>query len=348
MKNGIFLAACTVLTGLITSVTLAQAPNNNGQPLGLAQENPQQQPQQQFARQGLPQQQQPAGIMPPPFQITAAEAQYIDKILAYWEFRSKKVHHYEANFQRWEYDSVFGPPSPQVYKTYSEGMIKYEQPDKGLFQVNVIKHYVPPKDDKPAGYEPRPAEVNDHWVCDGESIFEFDVPAKQLKVWPLPPEQKGQAITNGPLPFLFGANKEEIKSRFYLRVAPNQGNAQDEYWLEAWPKRTTDAAEYRFISILIDQKEFLPFAIEVYDRNFNPEPKQGEKPNFSRTVYKFNDRKTYEEGGLTANLQQMFKRSFYQPQLPAGWQRVVQQGPGNAMGGNVPANAGRPQQQMPR
>ncbi len=347
MKNGIFLAVCTVLVGLVTSVTFAQGPNNNnGQPLGLAQNNPQQQPpQQQFA------QQQPLGIMPAPFQITAAEAQYIDKILAYWEFRSKKVHHYEANFQRWEYDSVFGPPNPQIYKTYSEGIIKYEQPDKGLFQVNLTKHYVPPTDSQPAEYKPRPSEVNEHWVCDGESIFEFDVPAKQLKVWPLPPEQKGQAITNGPLPFLFGANKEDIKSRFYLRVAPDQGSAKDEYWLEAWPKRPADAAEYRFISILIDQKEFLPFAIEVYDRNFNPQPnKADEKPNFSRTVYKFTDRKTYEEGGLTAKLQQMFKRSFYQPQLPSSdWQRVVQQAPGNAgPGGNVPANAVRPQQQIPR
>ena len=349
MKNGIFLAACMVFTGLVTSVTYAQAPNNNfGQPLGLAPNNPQQQqPQQQVMQPGA--QQQPMGIMPPPFQIAAAEEEYIDKILTFWEFRSKKVHHYEANFQRWEYDSVFGPPNPQIYKTYSEGIIKYEQPDKGLFQVDVIKHYVPPRDNKPAEYQDRPKEVNEHWVCDGESIFEFDVPAKQLKVWPLPPEQKGQAITNGPLPFLFGANKEEIKSRFYLRVAPNQGNAKDEYWLEAWPKRPADAAEYRFISILIDQKEFLPFAIEVYDRNFNPEAKAPEKPNFSRTVYKFTDRKTYEEGGLTANLQQMFKRSFYQPQLPSGWQRVVQSNVGNGMqGGNVPANAGRPQQQIPR
>ena len=283
--------------------------------------------------------------MPPPFQISAGEAQHIDQILAFWEFRSKKVHHYEANFERWEYDSVFGPANPDIWKTYSTGEIKYEQPDKGMFQIAETKHYVVPKDGGQAKYEARPNQVNEHWVCDGKSIFEYDEAAKQLKIWPLPPEQQGQAITNGPLPFLFGAKKDDIKSRFYLRISPHQKKTDKEYWLEAWPKRPQDAAEYRFISILIDAEEFLPYAIEVYDRNFNPQPQDNQRPNFSRTVYRFNNRKTYEEGGLTAGLQQMFKRSFYQPELPSGWQRVVQnQNPG----GQVPANAGRPQQQMPR
>ncbi|GAA4433581.1 TIGR03009 domain-containing protein [Bremerella cremea] len=349
MKNGLFLAACMVFAGLVSNVGFAQAPNNYGQPLGLAQngQQPQAQPQPGMvvgaAGAGQPQ------MMPAPFQINAQEEQYIDGILAYWEFRSSKVHHYEANFKRWEYDSVFGPPNKDTFKSISEGVVKYEKPDKGLFQVTSIKHYAAPKDGQPADYVLRPAEVNEHWVCDGKSIFEFDVPAKQLKIWPIPPEQQGQAITNGPLPFLFGAKKDEIKSRFYLRVSPHQTNNPNEYWLEAWPKRAQDAADYRYISILIDRAEFLPFAIEVFDRNYNPDAQPPNMPNYSRTVYMFDNRKTYEEGGISDNLRQMFSRSFYQPQLPSGWQRVVQQtGGGMAQPGQVPANAVRPGQGMPR
>jgi len=349
MKNGIFLAACMALVGLVSSNSFAQAQRGNGQPLGLAQNGQQVNPQQNL-QPGMVGGQAQAGqgqMMPAPFQVTPQEQKYIDDILQFWEFRSKKVNHYEANFERWEYDSVFGPAD--THKTYSKGTIKYEQPDKGLFKVESIQHYTPPKEaGKPATYEFRPSEVLEHWVCDGASIFEFDMAAKQLKIWPLPPEQQGQAITNGPLPFLFGAKKEEIKERFYLRVSPYQGNNQNEYWLEAWPKRPQDAAEYRYIDILIDREEFLPFAISVFDRNYNPNAKPPNMPNYSRTVYQFSDRKTYEEGGLTAGLQAMFKRSFYQPQLPSGWQRVVQQTPGAQQPGQGPANAGRPNQAIPR
>ncbi|MBA2117237.1 TIGR03009 domain-containing protein [Bremerella alba] len=350
MKNGIFLAACLAIVGLVSSNSFAQSQRNTGQPLGLAQNGQQVNPQQQNLQPGMVGGQAPVGpgqLIPAPFQVTQQEQKYIDDILQFWEFRSKKVHHYEANFERWEYDSVFGPADS--HKTYSKGTIKYEQPDKGLFKVDTLQHYTPPKEaGKPATYEFRPSEVLEHWVCDGASIFEFDVASKQLKIWPLPPEQQGKAITNGPLPFLFGAKKEEIKERFHLRVSPHQTSNPNEYWLEAWPKRPQDAAEYRYIDILIDREEFLPFAIAVFDRNYNPNAEPPNMPNFSRAVYQFSDRKTYEEGGLTAGLQQMFSRSFYQPQLPSGWQRVVQQTPGAQQQNPGPANAGRPNQAMPR
>lgn len=350
MKNGIFLAACMAMVGLVSSNSFAQVQSGTGLPLGLAQNGQQVNPQQQNLQPGMVGGQAQAGqgqMIPAPFQVTPQEQKYIDDILQFWEFRSKKVNHYEANFERWEYDSVFGPAN--THKTYSKGIIKYEQPDKGLFKVESIQHFTPAKEaGKPATYEFRPSEVLEHWVCDGASIFEFDVAAKQLKIWPLPPEQQGQAITNGPLPFLFGAKKEEIKERFHLRVSPYQTNNPNEYWLEAWPKRPQDAAEYRYIDILIDREEFLPFAISVFDRNYNPNATPPNMPNYSRTVYQFSDRKTYEEGGLTASLQAMFKRSFYQPQLPSGWQRVVQQTPGAQQQPQGPANAVRPNQAIPR
>lgn len=315
MKNGIFLAACVALFGALHSAALAQNPGGN-LPLG--------QPVQQ---QMQPQQRQ---MLPAPFQITQPEAEYIDRILGFWEFRSGKVHHYEAQFKRWEYDSTFGPADQ--HKTYSEGVVKYEQPDKGMFQVNKILHWTAPKEQgQQPTYEERAGEVMEHWVCDGKTIFEFDVAQKKLKEYPLPPEQQGQAITNGPLPFLFGAKKQEIQERFYLRVSTPK-EVSDQYWLEAWPKYPEDAANYRFIEIIIDQQEFLPLAISVYDRAFDP---QGQPPNTTRTVYEFADRKVYGEGGLASNLLQPFRRSFFQPQLPSGWQRVVED-PANMAGGAAP------------
>jgi hypothetical protein len=65
--------------------------------------------------------------------------QYVDQILAYWEHKSSQVKRYRCQFRRWEYDPVFGPKD--TYKTFSEGVIKYAEPDKGLFRVESVQQY---------------------------------------------------------------------------------------------------------------------------------------------------------------------------------------------------------------
>jgi len=297
MKNGIFLVACLVVAIAANSGS-AQAPNpqNALQQAPVGQRN----------------------MLPAPFQIDAAQAQFINQVLTFWEYRSSKVFHYETTFKRWVYDSQFGPIDQ--HKTYSEGLIKYEKPDKGMFQIELIKHWqAPAQPGQQPNYAERPGEIMEHWVCDGQSIFEFDVANKKLKEFQLPPGQQGQAIANGPLPFIFGAKKDDILRRFYLRVT-TPPNVKNEYWLEAWPKYKEDGDNYRYIELIIDQEQFLPVAIQVFDRSFNPD---AQPPNLSRTVYEFTDRKPYAENDLAANLQQLFRRSFFKPTLPSGWQKVV-------------------------
>jgi len=322
MKNGIFLVmfACLAVSFHAGPVS-AQAPVVQAGQLPTGQQNAaQQQPQ----------------MLPAPFQIGAKEQKYIDDVLGFWEYRSGKVFHYETKFRRWEFDSQFGPAD--AHKTFSEGLVKYEKPDKGLFKVESIRHWTAPQ--QPGGqasYEERPGEVMEHWVCDGKSIFEFDVANQKLKEYKLPPEQQGLAIANGPLPFLFGAKKQDILNRFYLREK-TPPDVTDEYWLEAWPRFQADAQNYRFIEIIIDKEQFLPVAIQVYDRSYDP---HSQPPNTSRTTYEFLDRKPYEQNALTQNLRQMFGRAFFEPSLPRGWQRVVENAPG---GGPAPGQGNMNQQ----
>jgi len=56
------------------------------------------------------------------------------------------------------------------------------------------------------------------WICDGNSIFEYNRQKKQVIEYPLPPESRGKAISDGPLPFLFGAEAQKLKQRYYLHV----------------------------------------------------------------------------------------------------------------------------------
>ena len=42
--------------------------------------------------------------------VTSQERDYLDKLLSHWESRSKKIQTYRCEFDRFEYDAVFGGP----------------------------------------------------------------------------------------------------------------------------------------------------------------------------------------------------------------------------------------------
>ena len=171
-----------------------------------------------------------------PFELTPPQETYLNQILEYWEFKSRQVERFRCKFTRWEYDPVFGPRDPYTAKTESVGTIMYSAPDKGLFKVEKLFHFTAPQNagEQPR-YEERQGEVGEHWVCDGNNVFEYNHQQKKLIQYQLPQEMAGQAISNSPLPFIFGANAKQIKQRFWMRVITPR-EAQGEYWLEAYPR----------------------------------------------------------------------------------------------------------------
>jgi TIGR03009 family protein len=268
--------------------------------------------------------------------LTPTHQAYLEQILAYWEQKSSQTDRYRCTFKRWEYDPVFGPKD--TFKIYSEGVIKYSSPDKGLFRVDKLLEYQAPKESGgPPTYEaPREQTGSyDHWICDGTYIYQFDQAQKKLVQNELPPEVRGQAIARGPLPFLFNAKAEDIKQRFWLQViTPN--NVQGEYWLEAVPKTQEDAASFKMIHVIIDEADYLPKAMVLFDTSYVP----GSRP--SRTTFQFNDREV--NFSILAEQLNLFHREFYEPKLPAGWTRELNKAgsaplpPPSTAVGSVPAN----------
>jgi len=246
--------------------------------------------------------------------LNTAHQQYLDKVLTYWQSRTDKVKTYRCEFERWEFDTVFGPAN--TFKTYGTGEIKYSDPDKGLFKVSKVLTYTPPA----AGQKPKYTESanvhGEHWICDGQSVFEFDYQNKRLVQQVLPPAMRGKAIADGPLPFMFGANAEDIKKRYWLQVI-TPSTSKGEYWLEAYPKTMADTGSFLKVHIIISEKDFLPKGLVVFDRNF----KQGK--NHSRTVFNFKERET--NFGSTLDKLNIFHRSFYEPAVPKGWKKEIRQ-----------------------
>jgi TIGR03009 family protein len=246
----------------------------------------------------------PAWIPLPP-----QHEQYVNEVLNYWEFKSSQTKRYRCKFKRWEYDPVFGPSD--TFKTYSEGVVKYSAPDKGLFQVEKLLQYQ--LESGNANYVPAAEESYEHWVCDGHWIYEFDYRNKKLILQELPPEMRGQAIGKGPLPFLFNAKAAELRERFWIRVV-TPADASQEYWLEAVPRTQEDAANFKMAHVVIDAKDYMPKAIVLFDRNFVPG-----KPT-SRTSFEFYERDVnYSVIPEKLNV----RREFFEPELRKGWTKEV-------------------------
>jgi TIGR03009 family protein len=258
---------------------------------------------------------QAAAQPPRPFPLlNAAHEKALNQVLDFWAKSSANIQRYSATFGRWEWDPVFGPKN--TFNTYSQGIVQYGAPDKGLFQDTEIRKYSKPADPtKEPEYVPLSNEHLEHWICDGKSIIEMDGKNRRVVQQELPPEMQGKSIVDGPLPFLFGVSKERIHQRYWVHLV-TPPNTTNEYWLEAFPKRQHDAANYKKVHVIIAQEDFLPKGLVIFAVNYD------ERTNPARTTFAFENRRV--NWNDTLEKLNVFNRAFYQPKVPSGWQKVVQ------------------------
>jgi TIGR03009 family protein len=159
--------------------------------------------------------------------------------------------------------------------------------------------------------------VGEHWVCNGASIYEFRHVEKQLRETKLPPEMQGKAISDGPLPFVFGAKAETLKKRYWMRIV-TPPSVQGQIWLEARPRFQADAANFSKVELMLQTANLMPAAIQIF------------KPGGQdRDVYQFDPATNIFDRGLD------LIRDFSKPATPFGYRYVLedlqgQQPPGPA------------------
>jgi TIGR03009 family protein len=254
--------------------------------------------------------------VPPQFQLNTIEQTYLDQMLAKWEIESGKIQTFRCPFDRWEYNPTFGPGA-DIPLNKDKGELTFKKPDKGSFQITEVNKWqakpLAPGQAPPAqaqgDWAPQPDAIGEHWVCDGTSIYEYRTEQKQLVERPIPKELQGKSIVDGPLPFLFGAEAAKLKQRYWMRIEQQPNN--DEIWLQSMPKYQADAANYRTVRMILDQKQFLPKAMEVV------------LPDGSKHVYIFDLANSSVNGSIDRLKEFLFER----PMTPLGWKRVVDDGP---------------------
>jgi TIGR03009 family protein len=256
-------------------------------------------------------QQQPAEPTPPEgFALNAMDQAYLDQVLEKWRAESEKVQTFTSEFTRLVYDQGFAavdPSSPtkRLHLREELGRVSYQQPDKGSFQITEVRVW----DAAQSRHVTNPNAVGEHWVCDGEAVYEYKHEQSQLVVRPLPPELRGKSIIDGPLPFLFGAEPEKLKARYWMRVDPNPLPGQVR--LAASPKSRADAANYTLVELMLDDQRLLPTAMRVW------------APDGSQTVYTFR----LDQAEVNSRMTQLWNTLFQSPRTPFGWTRVVEQPP---------------------
>jgi TIGR03009 family protein len=200
----------------------------------------------------------PPAVPQAPFVLTEPQLKLLDQVLQKWEQQSSRVKTFVCRFTRYEVDPTFGPKESNYTLTRSTGEIVYKSPDLGEYEINHIERW----DQKKQSYMTDNLAI-EHWMCDGDSIYEWDHRAKQLKVTPLPQGMKGKSIADGPLPFVFGAKAAELKRRYWMRDVTRSDRVGTEIWLEARPKFQQDAANFQRATIVLDERTFLPTALQL-------------------------------------------------------------------------------------
>lgn len=261
-----------------------------------------------------------------PFRLTPQQQQLLDQILLQWEKESEKVRTFKCTFGRWEVNPAFGPKGNNYWLSIGEGQIKFKAPDHGVYIVKKQQQW----DAQRRAYVPR-TEGLDHWVCNGKSIFEFNADKRQLIERKLAPSLQGKAITEGPLPFIFGAKADQLRRRYWMRDITPADQVKRQVWLEAWPKFQRDAANFQHAVVILNRRTFMPEALRI----ILPDGQNKQDYAFS--------------GTLVNDPLAIFKGDFMQPRTPRGWQKVVEPALGNNVappGGRLPGRVG--QQPAPR
>ena len=276
-----------------------------------------------------------ANLAPSWYPLDPKAQQRVDLILQHWEQNTSDIKTFRGKFRRYEYSPLVVTGKAAVV---AEGTILYAKPDKGSMSDEKIYEFDPSgkKNYKLATVVnesgkvvPKPGQF---WLCDGKSIFFKRHEQKLMSEQVLPPELQGKAISEGPLPFIFGAKASTMKRRFWIRELKPKDNPNGYYYLEVVPRTRDDAANYENVVVVLEKGKgthFLPREMKVtlsYQIDAS-----GKRRAARIDKYIFVDQRVNDQRDKVAD----FINRFVRPDIPRGWKREVRDWNGNLISSPV-------------
>jgi len=267
--------------------------------------------------------------------ITPQEQAIIDQVLAYWEKSTADISRFSSKFKRWQYNSSdnfvvelakqLNVDVRSINTTVAIGEVKYMAPDQGMFKIDRLLSLTGQVIAAPAGRVPdRMQELKEFenrfgewWLCDGKHVYEYDRTRKKCTKHELPPEMKGSAILDSPMPFVFGVRAEKMKQRYWIRLLQVPSN--DYFVVEVYPKLQADAVNYDHVHVYLDRKQFLPIKLE----KFNTEHRDiaGQLLSDNREVFEFLEQE--KNASLMQKINEsVFRKAFIPNEIDKDWEVV--------------------------
>lgn len=240
-------------------------------------------------------------------ELSPQEEAELELVLQAWEKQSSEVKTLQCTFQCWKYDRVFG--DGEVPSRIYRGIIGYAAPDKGHYRLT--DEAEDPKVNPPRFIK----KDGEYWVCDGNAVYEFNHQEKKVVERRLPANLKGKAISNSPLPFVFGTTAAQMRQRYWMRLITPKELIGSEVWLKVEPKYSEDRANYQEATAILAENRMLPKAVSL------------KLPNGNHVNYVFD----------TPSINSLVKQimgEFKVPATPRGWKREVEEPP--SPGGRPP------------
>lgn len=233
-------------------------------------------------------------------QLTVQEAAELDQFLTLWEKRTSTIKVFESHFQCWEYGTNLLENTDRDKPDFSTyGIIRYAAPNRGSYEI--LGEIVDGKKEKD--------KRQSRHITSGEALFEYDFKEQTVFIQKIPEDQQHELAGGGPLAFVFGANPEVLKKRYFLRLntLPDR-EKKGEIWLEAYPRLPEDTTEFQRIQLVVDRNKVIPKAFIRY----NPNGK-------GKTTFTFweNTMRISAKADVHAN----FVARYMQPEIPKGWKR---------------------------
>jgi TIGR03009 family protein len=212
----------------------------------------------------------------------------VDQLLRDWSEHTKRIKTLAGKHYRATRDFAYGTAS------LAEGKFFVQMPDMGRIDVTnytaakpkpgeVITYPAP--DGKPTKLTIKAEDKREKWICNGKVVRVIDDKRGTYEEVPIPPDQQGANMIDGPLPFLLGMPPEKAKARYRFKLMRKVG--EDRVWLEVKPKFALDAAEWVRAYVLLNLITYLPEHVSL----FNP-------AGTTETVYIFQEIEVNKRGIL--------------------------------------------------
>jgi TIGR03009 family protein len=256
--------------------------------------------------------------------LTPQEQEFVDKVLGYWEQSTANITHYACKFKRWQFNSSdnfvaqlatsLKADIRSIHTSVAAGEVKYMAPDQGMFKVDRLMSLTGQLAANRPEYKEFDNRFGEWWLCDGKVVYDYDRTRKHCRKIELPPEMRGTAILDSPMPFVFGVKAAKLKERYWVRILPTNNN--EVVLVEVYPKFQADAVNYDHVHIYLDRKEFLP--VNLVKFNTGHVDKQGEILKDDREIFEFTDREKNQS--LLQKMNQVILRNSFIPfDIPSDW-----------------------------